>query len=66
MSKQLIIRLFMIAFIISAGLFVVAAVRTARPTAETEECNQDETECVDKSTQSEFLLEALTRNLLNR
>lgn len=66
MPRQLIIRIFMVAFIVSAGAFVVAAVRSPRPVAETEECAADEPECVEKRSQSEFILEALTRNLLNR
>ena len=64
MSKHLVIRLFMVAFLIGAGMFVVA-VRAGHPTAETEECRQDKTDCVEKESQSEFLLQGLTRKLLN-
>ena len=65
MSKSLIIRLFLVAFIVGAGFFVLA-VGTHRPTnVETEECAQDKTDCMEKESQSEFILEALTRKLIN-
>jgi hypothetical protein len=67
MKKQSIIRIFMLVAIIAAAVFVVAAVRTNRPVSEGDECMQeDKQECVETRTQSEFLLEAITRNLLGR
>lgn len=51
--------------IITAAFFMVSAARTAK-LAQKEECVQGESECTDTKSQSEFLLESLTRNLLGR
>lgn len=51
--------------VITAALFMVSAARTAK-LARQEECIQGEQECTDTKSQSEFLLESLTRNLLGR
>jgi uncharacterized protein YxeA len=65
MKKQLLIRMMMLVIIITAAFFVVSAARTAK-LAQKEECVQGESECTDTKSQSEFLLESLTRNLLGR
>jgi hypothetical protein len=67
MKKQSIIRIFLVVAIIAATVFVVAAMRTKTPLREGgDECMQDKQERVETRTQSEFLLEAITRNLLGR
>jgi len=66
MQKQFIIRVLMVVMIISAAIFVVAAVNSSKTMAGTEECGQDKQDCLETRSQSEFVLEALTRNLLCR
>jgi hypothetical protein len=58
----------MLAVGISAAVFVVASASTSKPLNEdkTDECLQDKQDCMEAKTQSEYLLEALTRNLLGR
>lgn len=58
----------MLAIAISAAVFVVAAASTRRPATDdtTEECSENKQDCMEPRTQSEYLLEALTRNLLGR
>jgi hypothetical protein len=51
--------------VITAAFFMVSAARTAK-LAQQEQCIQGESECTDMKSQSEFLLESLTRNLLGR
>lgn len=65
MKKQLFLRILTVVIIITAAAFVVSAARTAK-LAQNEECVQGETECTETKSQSEFLLESLTRNLLGR
>jgi hypothetical protein len=66
MKKQFFIRVLMLVAIISAGVFVVAAVRADHPARTTDECSQEKEECFQPRTHSEFLLESLTRTLLSR
>ncbi|HEY0678419.1 MAG TPA: hypothetical protein VGD17_09035 [Chitinophagaceae bacterium] len=66
MKKQSIIQTFLIAVVITLAVFVVAAARTNTPLASQDECLQEKVECPESETQSEFLLESLTRNLLGR
>jgi len=57
----------MVVLIITAAAFVVAATRSNPKAANKEECTQQEqAECVEKNTRSEFLIESITRNLLGR
>ena len=66
MKKQSLIRILLIVIIFTAAAFVVASNRNAAALAEQETCTQqDQNECVEAKN-SEFLLETLTRNLLNR
>ena len=67
MKKQSIIRIFLLVVVITAAVFVGAAVRNSSPLSNnTEECLQDKQECLDAKNQSEFLLESLTKHLLGR
>ena len=68
MKKQSIIRIVMLAMAISVAVFVVAAASTIKPAADqnTEACTQDKQDCMEPMANSEYLLEALTRNLLGR
>ena len=65
MKKQFFLRILMLVVIISAGVFVVAAVHAEKATA-TEECAQEKEDCFQPRTHSEFLLESLTRTVLAR
>lgn len=66
MKKQSIIRFLMLAIIVMAAALVLASTRIEPALANNDECTQqDANECVEAKN-SEFLLETLTRNLLNR
>lgn len=65
MKKQVLIRIMTLVIVITAAFFMVSAARTAK-LAQQEQCIQGESECTDMKSQSEFLLESLTRNLLGR
>ena len=65
MKKQFFLRILMLVVIISATVFVVAAVHAGTSSA-TEECAQEKEDCLQPRTHSEFLLESLTRTLLAR
>jgi len=65
MKKHAVIRLLLMTIIVMATALVVASNRTEVVLTDQEECTQQEAnECGTKN--SEFLLETLTRNLLNR
>ena len=66
MKKQSIIRFLLLAIIVMAAALVIASTRADRTLDSNDECTQqDANECVEAKN-SEFLLESLTRNLLNR
>ena len=66
MKKQSIIRFLMLAIIVMATALVIASTRSEPALANNDECTQQNAnECVETKN-SEFLLESLTRNLLNR
>ncbi|MGB8193017.1 MAG: hypothetical protein WCF67_13900 [Chitinophagaceae bacterium] len=66
MKRLIPIRILMLVIVITVAVFVVAATRATPHVEPTEECIQNEQEGCEKKTQSEFLLESLTRNLMGR
>jgi ABC-type cobalt transport system substrate-binding protein len=66
MKKHFFIRILMLVVVISAAVFVFAAVNASNIPAGSEECAQEKEDCIQPRTHSEFLLESLTRTLLAR
>ena len=66
MKKQPIIRILLIAVIALSTVFMVAAFRSSATVTAEEECIlEDKNDCPESKTQSEFLLQSLTRTLLD-
>ena len=64
MKKQASVRLLIVAVIIFAAFFVMAVTRASTVGNTKEDCTVDKS--CEQNTQSEFILESLTRNLLSR
>jgi hypothetical protein len=64
MKKQSILRIVIVAVIISAAFFVMAATSSVRENYGKEDCTADKN--CEKEIRSEFFLESLTRSLLTR
>jgi len=64
MKKQSMLRMVIMAMIISAAFFVMAATASVKETYSKEDCTGDK-RC-EEQAHSEFFLESLTRSLLTR
>lgn len=64
MKKQPLLRTLIVAVIISAAFFVMAATRSSQQPITKEECAGEKV--CEENVQSEFLLQSLVRNLLSR
>jgi len=64
MKKQSMLRIVILAVIITAAFFVMAATASVRGTYSKEDCTSEKN--CDQQVQSEFFLESLTRSLLTR
>jgi len=64
MKKQSILRMMIMAVIISAAFFVMAATASVRETNSKEDCTSEKS--CEQQAHSEFFLESLTRSLLTR
>ena len=64
MKKQSLLRLLIVAVIISATFLVMAATRASHTGNTKEDCTADKS--CEQNTQTEFFLQSLTRSLLSK
>jgi hypothetical protein len=66
MKKQPLMKLLIVAVIISAAFFVMSATRTSQVSCKEDCTGEKSCEQKEQKAQSEFFLESLTRMLLSR